>query len=663
MVIIFPDFETRSERPIESGQSAYSQDPTTELMCLSFAFDDEYPLLWTPNYDEGLDEMFEVIESGDYIMVAHSAPFEMAIWWNICVPKLGWPDVPLEKWHCTQAMLASVGMPRALEKAGAALGLPYLKDKDGNRLMKKMCKPRKKTKHDHSFWHELAPDLEKLYAYCRRDVVVQRLIYERVPKLTKRERLVWLYDQKVNLRGIPIDTETVDHAIVVEQKYKSKLLTELTDITDGEITTGDQHKRILKFATERGVNIDNTQAPTIDKCLKDPELDPVVKRVFEIRRKTGKASIAKYHAMKRRVDPDGRIRNSHVYGGGHTGRFSSEGVQTQNLIKGDIPKDELDLAIATIHTESLERADLLFDSAERLLTGCLRSMLVASEGHRLIICDFSAIEARVLAWLAGQTDLIDDFAKGIDAYRKMACKIYNMSEAYAEDDDYWGTEEGKLQRFVGKQATLGLGYGMGDEAFVNQCARYGVKIDFEFAEKVVQVYRKEACSRISNWWYAVNDAAINAVRDGGVHYANSISFRMSDGFLKANLPCGRDITYNEPQVRMERWVTKKGQERNDPRLSYMGYKNGQWMRIWTHGGKLVENIDQGSSRDFLVEAMVRAENDHYPVIAHVHDEVVTEVPYGHGSAKELEQILSVVPKWGRGCPIAAEGFESVRYRK
>jgi DNA polymerase len=665
MITIYPDFETRSKVDLKkTGQSVYSRDPSTEVMCLCWSFDDDYPLLWTPEYDEGIEELFEAIKAGDYKLVAHNASFEIAIWNNICVPRLGWPAVPANKWHCTMAKLSALSLPRGLDKAGTVLGLPQLKDDKGHKLMMRMCKPRKATKLDVSEWHEQSEQLEKLYGYCRRDVVVQRLIDKKLPDLSERERLVWLFDQRVNNRGIPIDTETVDHALVIESKYKETLLNELCEVSSGEITTADQTKRMIKFANERGLNIDNVKAETLEQELgsRRDSVPECVYRVLEIRQELSNASIAKYHSMKRRADTDGRIRGSHIYGGAGPGRWTSEGVQTQNLIRGDIPKDEIDIAIRTIHTESLQQAELLFDFAPRLLTGCLRSMVVAGEGKRLLICDFASIEARVLAWLARQSDLIEDFRQGVDAYRKMACKIYKMPERVAADDDYWGTEEGKLRRFFGKQAVLGLGYAMGAQRFVDQCAQHGIVIDMKFAQEVVDIYR-ESYSRISQWWWNLKDAAVETVESGTPSFANASQFRMDGRFLKTTLPCGRDIAYSDPFTRMETWYTRSREKRVSPSLFYYSYKKGQWIETKTHGGKLAENIVQGTSRDFLVEAMVRCEAAGYPVFAHVHDEVVCEVEDDFGSVQELEDILSLVPKWGRGCPIAAEGFESKRYRK
>jgi DNA polymerase len=275
-------------------------------------------------------------------------------------------------------------------------------------------------------------------------------------------------------------------------------------------------------------------------------------------------------------------------------------------------------------------------------------MVKAPAGKKLIVCDFAGIEARVLAWLAGQKDLVEIFRAGEDVYKVMAGKIYNKPPELVT----------KAERQLGKVAILGLGYQMGWSKFITTAKGYGISLDDAFAQQVVETYRT-TYKRIRSFWRNANDAAICAVQGSPVSIGR-IRYFVEDRWLFCQLPCGRRSAYTDPQVRDEEtpWGKK-------PQLSYMTVDSmtKKWVRQRTYGGMLVENIVQATARDFLVEAMFRLEKAGYPTIMHVHDETVSEVDADFGSAREVEEIMSFVPEWGKGCPIAAEGFETERYRK
>lgn len=466
--------------------------------------------------------------------------------------------------------------------------------------------------------------------------------------------------------------------------------------------------RWLKVPTFVGEPIKDLTASTVDEWLDRSDLPDNVRRALELRRTAAKASTAKLKAMLDRCDEDGRVRGNLVYHGAATGRWAGSGIQIQNFPRGTLSPDEIELVHRLLPSEGSQALDLILGPPMDCISSSLRSMIRAADGKRLLVADFASIEARVLAWIAGQDDLVALFAANGDVYKAMASKIYEI-----EVD-----EVTKAQRQMGKIAILGLGYGMGHKAFQQACyIMAGVTIDQAFAKNVVKTYRK-AHTEIAQFWSDLNTACIRTIETRKPHRVGRLEMSCDGAWLRIKLPSGRRLHYRKPtivsvvapwsvgyvgtiyapkemQSHLESLDIELG-ERIDgawtdcdvpltahpqlkglhteleekepkkiPQIQHEGVNSlsRKWSKVRTYGGKLCENIVQAIARDFLAESMLRLESHGYEIVATVHDEIICEVDRNFGSVERMCGLMAEVPAWGKGCPIAVEGFESVRYQK
>jgi DNA polymerase len=366
-----------------------------------------------------------------------------------------------------------------------------------------------------------------------------------------------------------------------------------------------------------------------------------VRDVLKVRQTLGKASTSKYQAMQNLAGHDNRARGVFSYHGAQTGRWAGRGFQPQNLPRPAF--NDADTCVQLFDQRDPELLEMLYGDPMAALSSTLRSMIVPAQGNRLMVVDFNAIEARVLAWLAGEQEPLDVFATGQCIYCHAATSIYGRTI----------TKKDKEERQIGKVAVLALGYQGGVGAFQTMAAAYRVEIEDELADQIKVKWRK-ANKNIVRFWYALEEAANNAVKHRGHAFdAGPITFKCHGDFLFAKLPSGRRLAYYQPRLGnngLEFWGT-------DSRLG------GRWAKLDTYGGKLAENITQAVARDLLADAMLRVEAKGYPVVMHVHDEIVSEVPKDFGSLAEFEQLICQMPDWATGLPMAVEGFECERYRK
>ena len=653
-MIVTLDFETQSAVDIRKrGASVYARDPSTVVLCLAYKLPGKETRLWKRTDPSPPVDLYQTILNTDCELHAHNANFEILIWHHVMERMHKAPQIPLNRWRCTAAQAAALALPRDLEGAGAAMNLPIQKDWMGRRIMLKLARPRKASKNNlDTFCTEAKnpDDFQKLYDYCIRDVDTEVMFAETAPDQTRNERYVWMLDQVINERGVPLDIESIEHALRIEEANTKLLNQELGRLTGGRVTTAKQTDKLKWWLNDHDVNIDNVQVATIAAELAKPHSE-VVLQVLGIRRELGLASTAKLKAMLARADTDGRVRGAHLYHGASTGRWAGAGIQIQNYPSRDlvVDNDEIEDAMEVIKLEDPGAVQMIWGSTSKALSSLLRPMIKAPPGKRFIVCDFASIEARVLAWVAGEARLLQDFARGVDVYVELAAEIYKTLVKNI----------GKGERQLGKIAILGCGYGMGGKKFHLTCTNWGVDIDAQLATRVVDTYR-ETYPRIRKYWYSTNDAALAAVRTGKPHISSCVRFEQRGGFLFCQLPSGRDLAYHSPKVTDEdtQWGVR-------PNLSYMGINSysRKWERLRTYGGKLVENIVQAIARDLLVTSMYQLEQAGYPIIATIHDEVVIEIDKGVGSIEEVEKIMSQTPPWAKGCPVAAEGFESERYRK
>ena len=483
---------------------------------------------------------------------------------------------------------------------------------------------------------------------------MERALHRRLRSLSDAEREVFLLDARINERGVAVDLELVEAAEALVAETQAQLDAEMRRLTGGVVEAATQSARLLTWLRARGVEADSVDKPAVAELL-GTDLPDDVRRVLEVRAEAARSSTAKLKAFRARTCRDGRLRDNLLYHGAGTGRWSGRGVQLQNLPRPSIVADTEAAITAIRQREEPWWIDAFYGPPMGVVSDCLRGMLIASPGMELIAADFAAIEARVLAWFAGQRDLIRLFATGGDAYRHMAAEIYGRSaDAIAK---------GSVERQLGKQAVLGCGYGIGAPKFRTTCAKAGIQIDEALAERVVQTYRTTN-GRIVALWRELEHAALRAVEQPGLTVpaaAGRVRFRIKGDFLWLVLPSGRPLAYAKPRI--EDVETPWGELR--PQVTYLGVNSitRAWERQSAYGGKWTENVVQAVARDLLAAAMLRLEQAGYRIVLSVHDEIVAEVPAGVGSVEEFEAIMCQLPDWAKGCPVAAEGWRGLRYRK
>jgi DNA polymerase len=621
------DFETYSECDIRSaGAYAYADHPTTEVLCLGWAVGDEAPRLWTPDMPAPT-EVLKLVSEGAEIWAWNSF-FETCVWNRV----LGWPEVPFEQWRDTAALASAQAYPRALGACGEFMGMDadQAKNKRGKLLIQRLCKPYLgKRVRDQAL-------LKELYDYCLQDVVAERAIRNRLRPLRPSEQALWEIDQLINWRGVRLDRESIEHALHLIETVETRLNAEVKEITRHALSSTSSRAKSLEWIASRGYAMEGYDKQAVQTAIADPQCPSEVKRFLEIRQALSKASTKKYQAMREVLGQDGRAHGVLVYHGAATGRWAGRHFQPQNLPRPTI--EDVDTAIAAMPTRDPEA---LPGEPMEVLSSCLRGMLVGSEGCRLMVFDFSAIEARTLAWMAKHQTVLDAFERGLDIYKVTASEMYGV--------DY--NKVSKDQRFLGKVATLALGYQGGVMAFSKMAEAYGAQVDEATATKVRDDWRR-ANKPIVTLWAEVERAALRAVQYGERESTRCGDFKVVDQDLLFKLPSGRPLSF--PRARL-----------TDGRVVYQGHNNHthQWGDIQAYGGSLVQSITQAIARDLLAEAVVRLERAGYPVVLTVHDEIVADVPAGHGTLKDFEALMCELPVWAEGLPIAAEGYESVRYRK
>lgn len=655
------DFETRSACSIRNcGSWRYSLDPTTEVLCMAFRLPYWEPgrtALWHPAFPhldipeadchDELIELMEWIDAG-YLVEAHNAFFERGIWTNILVAEHGWPTISADQWRCSAAKAAAHALPRGLEDAVSALNLSVTKDLDGAKVMKKVAKPRKPRKAEReagitdTLWWESRDLFERLWAYCRQDVLAEESLSHALDDLNPLETRVYLLDQSINERGFQLDAQAVTTALKLIAKETLTLNRELETLTHGQVKKATQRAQILSWFAEQGLVLPNTQRETLEEAALDPLLSPEVARCLEIVRALGRSSTAKYRKMRDWTCPDGRVHGGLLYHGAGTGRWAGAGVQPQNFPKGNVADMEAlwaDLKAGRPQENMMEA-----------LSGALRGAIVAAPGKTLYVADYASIEARVVMWLADDQDALDLFRTGADIYKEMAGEIYAIAPEAVD----------KAQRQVGKFAILGLGFQMGAPKFQATCEKFGVTIEDDFAQRVVEAYRAKFWL-VKEMWGEQNDAAISAVLTKRPVECGKVQWQKEGGFLFCVLPSGRKLAYPDPQIRVRQ--TPWGEPK--PALTFMGMNpySRKWERQVTYGGSLVENQTQAVARDTMAEAMLRCEaGGKYQVVLSVHDELLAEGPLD-GDLQEYKNLLTVLPKWAFGCPVGVSGFVTPRYYK
>lgn len=680
MTALHIDFESRSAVDLrKTGVYVYAEDPTTDVWCAAYSFDDQPVQLWLPGQPlpPGIFDVSTSVFSPD-LVIAHNAAFERAIWAHIMGPRYGWPVPQARKWRCTMAMALAMALPPGLGDCSKALGLGIDKDDDGKSLMLRMAKPRKPRKGedlDALLWWDDAERLEKLYAYCKQDVEVERAIERHLLPLRPTEQALWQLDQTINDRGIHVDTALCRQALQVVDTAAKWLNDEIRELTDGAVTHTTKVADIRSWLASQGVHVDKLDKEELGFLLERDGLDSRVQRVVEIRQEAAKAAVKKISALLAGTSSDSRARGLLQFHAASTGRWAGRRFQPQNIAR---PKSEdIDGAIESVATGSADFVRLVQGEPLAVVSDCLRGLVGAAPGNTLYAADFSNIEGRLIAWLAGEEwklQAFRDFDAGVGP------DIYKL--AYARSFDIEAAAVDKEQRQIGKVMELALGYQGGVGAFQKMAVGYGVTVEDDRADELKVAWR-EAHPNVVQFWYDLENAAKGAIeRPGETQHVGRIAFRKAGTFLYLRLPSGRAIVYPFPCIKKKLmpWTQRGAMilpATDDApavyeqlpvwkdSICYRGVDpfNRQWSDQFAHGGLLANNAVQGTARDIEAEAMTRVEAAGYSIVLTVHDEIVSETPKNFGSVEEFEQLMTTLPAWADGLPLAAGAWSAERYRK
>lgn len=700
MTTLWFDCESYSECDLKAhGTHRYAEHPSTEITVAQWAVDDGEPVvidLTAPGPSKGdyswvyeHDALMYLLQDPTVTVIAHNSAFDRTLLrhcWGV--------DVPVERWQDTMIQAMAHGLPGGLDKIGQIVGLEedQAKDKRGRELIMLFCKPRPKNSTLRRATRETHPEQwAEFLTYSRQDIVAMRAIGQRLPTWNYRaghpELSLWHLDQRINDRGVAVDTELAVAAIGAVAVEQKRLKHEVNTQTDGLVTNASQRDNLLAFiCAEYGVNLPDMKADTLRRRIEDPDLPEGVKLLLSIRLEATKTSTAKYKALANATSADGRLRNTLQFAGAQrTGRWAGRLVQLQNLPRPDMAQPDIDEGIEALKAGC---ADLFFPNVMQLTTNTVRSCIVAPPGKKLVVADLSNIEGRGLAYLAGERWKLKAFAEfdagnGADLYKLAYARSFNVD----------AKDVGKGQRQIGKVQELGLGYEGGVAAFLTFATVYRMDLA-ELADAVYATASMEAMKNAQGmwkwaqgkkrtlglpervyvaceilkraWrdahpqtcalWKAAGDSVKAAIANPGETFpiGEHLKARRDGAWLRIRLPSGRYVCYINPAVDDEGQITYFG----------VNQYTRVWGRIKTYSGKLVENCTQAWARDVLAYRMPDIDAAGYAIVTSVHDELLTETPDTDEFTHEaLSALMAMPPKWAPGVPLAAAGFETPVYRK
>lgn len=663
---LFIDLETFSSIDIKkSGLYKYVESPDFQILLFAYSFD--YAPVQIIDLAQGESIPYAVLNAlfdPNVLKHAYNAAFE---WYCLCKYFYNQANTAwLSQWRCVMLHGLYCGYTAGLEATGAALGLPQEKQKlsIGKALIRTFCVPCTPSKSNGYRTRTLPhhePEKWKLFKeYCCQDVVTEMEIEKRlfsfpVPDAIQKE---WELDQRINARGIKVDIDLIDGALSVHDTIKNELMSEATALTGLE--NPNSVSQLLQWLSdETGQDVENLRKDTVKALLKGKKLSSeTAKRMLEIRQEMAKTSIKKYNAMQTGVCKDQRIRGAfQFYGANRTGRWAGRFVQLQNLPRNYLAT--LSLARKYVKQKNVTALKLLYGNVPDTLSQLIRTAFIPSEGNMLIVADFNAIEARIIAWLAGEQWVMDVFASHGKIYEATASQMFGVpiERIVKGNPEYALRQKGKI-------ATLALGYGGGTGALISMGALEQGLTEEELPD-IVRRWRA-ANKRIVDLWYGIESAALECMRTARQTGVRSIIFsREGDilngqDFLTITLPSGRKLYYTKPFLSQNQFGNES--------IHYCGMdqKSKKWLVLDTWGGKLVENIVQAIARDCLAISMLRLEEAGYRIVMHIHDEVVLDVPNGADIEDRLRQVCEIMGRpipWAQGLLLRAEGFITEFYKK
>lgn len=723
MSYLFLDFETFSEADLKKvGSYAYAEHPTTEVLICTYAFDDEPVQVW--DCTDGSD-MPGDLHRALRRLVKPNSRIKM-VWHNgglfdRLIMKNCWDfDIPVSNTIDTMIWAFRHALPGSLDALCEVLGVSAdnAKDKRGKALIQRFSKPTPKNYKIRRYTAETHPDEWALFIkYAVSDITAMREVFHKLPRWgnSEFEDRVLELDQLINDRGFKVDVALAEAAIEAVEKHKAQLQEEAQRKYGGSLTGKDFLPILRELAPAHRIH--NAQKSTLNDLLADDDLPDDARTIIEMRLGAASTASTKYNPLLLGRSSDDRRRGCIQYGGAkRTLRFAGKGFQPQNLARGYYHDDELDKGISALLKG---RAHRRFDVA-KLTASTVRSCIIPEAGHKFVVADYSNVEGRGLAWLAGEDDLIEVFVNGVDVYKKLASTVFNVSY-----DDVT-----KDQRQIAKAMVLGLGYAGGVGAFVTFAKNLGLDLNdmtntlagtfpdhiwaatargYEWAriqeakrpprpgekddrpsyildkkvwrtcDALKRMYR-EANPAIVQFWRDIEDAAMAAIRNPGKEFTagpRGVKFsrnvetdnngnKVAGWWLRMTLPSGRVMSYPGVGLSVSKETDEDGKVSTNVRIKYQGENQltRQWGFQYTYSGKLVENCTQALCRDLLANALLNVEANGYPIVLHVHDEVICEVPdTPEYTVAELEQLMCALPEWAEGFPLVAEGQELKRYAK
>ena len=636
------DFETVSKADLaETGAFAYAQDETTRIVCMAWcAADGSAEGVWQPG--EPFPEPVEAA-AREGRLVAHNAAFEFAIWQYVLrkslfrLPALQPGDI-----SCTMARAAYAGYPLALADAAAAVGLDAQKDPMGKRLIQFLQRHYERTGS--------AEPPPGMLAYARQDAKAEAELHRKLPPLPERERRIYRLDAAINARGIGLDVASAEAIKRMVEAEAAEARAALAEITGGAVNSVSEVAKMLAWLRGNGLpDLPDLRAETVAKVLKSPppSASETALRVLELRADAAGSAVKKIDAMLACVGPDGRMRGLlQYYGAPTTGRWAGRLVQPQNL-----PRPEMDVDPEDFQRLPREGIKAVYGREPlSVAKSALRRLLWAAPGKVLVRADLSAIEARLVFWLAGEEKALQLYRERADIYCEMASRVFGRPITKADKDE----------RFVGKVLTLGCGYGLGYRKLQGTIEALGGRAPDDLAaQRYVEAYRK-AWPRVPEAWRELEQAAVRAYSAMGrpvEALAGRVAFRCDGSTMRVRLPSGRVLSWHGVEWDHEEQNLIAG------RAVVSSAERGAFQRLY--GGALLERITQATARDVMAEAMLAAEVNDMPVVLTVHDEIVCEVPENSGAAavKTLLDLMRAPPAWADGLPLDAEAECERRYGK
>lgn len=637
------DIETYSDVSLpDCGVHRYAASEQFEILLFAYSLNDEpTKIIDLASGEKMPDEIMKLLTDDFVIKTAYNAAFE-----RNCINRYFGLSLKPEGWRCTLVQASMLSLPLSLEGVGEALNLDKKKMSEGKELIRFFCMPCKPSKSNGGRTRNLPSDepekWELFKTYCIRDVDVEKQIRNKLSKfpIPDREQELYCMDQRINDRGIMVDPELITHAVACDLLYKETATKKAYEISGLE--NPNSVAQLKGWLARKGIEIDSLAKAAVEELVENTDGD--VAEMMKLRLALSKTSVKKYEAMERSVCPDGRVHGLlQFYGANRTGRWAGRLVQIHNLPQNHM--EDLELARSIVKEGRYDLVELLYDSIPDVLSELIRTAFVAKPGCRFIVSDFSAIEARVMGYLAGEGWVMEEFRGAGKIYEQTASKMFHIPiEEITKGSPY---------RARGKVASLACQYGGAEGALISMGALNFVEEDE--LKGLVQSWRT-ANPHIVNYWYEIDGAVKAAVKERKMTKVGMVTVYYQSGMLKIALPSGRVLSYVRPRMTVNRFGSES--------VSYEGVgTNRKWTRIESYGAKFCENIVQATARDVLAEAMLRLEKKGFDIVCHIHDEVVLEVPEGTSSVEEVNEIMAVCPDWCEGLPLKAAGFESPFYKK